>query len=162
MSVALGSRSSIPPGACFCLRPPSGGSEQQLHQTHTKRMSVLGMPSHHLCITKAPLSPENFKNCILYAFFYSRRATSMFYTLSCRLDATVYILLDLVRKSLSCGAVTLGQESQGRTASGFSPNSDVPDHTPRTPCSPKQTYYALVMTIAFCSVTSAEGLPAQL
>lgn len=36
-------------------------------------------------------------------------------------NVTVYILLDLVRKSLSRGAVTLGQESQGKTALGFSP-----------------------------------------
>lgn len=75
---------------------------------------------------------------------------------------TVYILLNLVRKSLSCGAGTLGQESQGRAALGFSPNSDVPVHTPHTPCSPKQPYYAVVMTITYCPGISPEGLPAQL
>lgn len=63
---------------------------------------------------------------------------------------------------MSCGAGTLGQGSQGKAALGFSPNSDVPDHTPHTPCSPKQPYYALVRTIAYCPGISPEGLPAQL
>lgn len=116
LSVALGSGNSVPPRTCFCLRPTSGGSRQQPHQTHPPHMSALATVSGQVPFaTPRPHSSLKApRTAFRVPFLFPQCCLRVLYVKLWTGNVTVYVSLDSKRKPSSRRAVTLDLESQGR------------------------------------------------